>query len=134
MLESEKNILIQKAFEKADEALKTAELNLNNDLLSAAQNRIYYAIFYAVNALAYKFGFITSKHGQLLSWFNKKFIHEEAIFDIELFKIYKYNFDNRQKSDYDFMYTPQKQDLELSYKDAQYFIKILKDYINNRNF
>ncbi|MGN1152793.1 MAG: HEPN domain-containing protein [Candidatus Gastranaerophilaceae bacterium] len=129
MREVDRELLVSRAFEKSDEAMQTAKLNLDNDLLSSAQNRIYYGIFYAVNALAYKYGFITSKHGQLLSWFNKKFIHEDKIFDKELFKIYKYNFDNRQKSDYDFIYQPVKEDVELSYQDGIYFIDIIKQYL-----
>ena len=75
MREVDRKLLVSRALEKSDEAMQTAKLNLDNDLLSSAQNRIYYGIFYAVNALAYKYEFITSKHGQLLSWFNKKFIH-----------------------------------------------------------
>lgn len=43
-------------------------------MLSTALNRLYYAIFYAVAALAQKFNFITSKHSQLLGWFNREFI------------------------------------------------------------
>ena len=129
MREVDRKLLVSRALEKSDEAMQTAKLNLDNDLLSSAQNRIYYGIFYAVNALAYKYGFITSKHGQLLSWFNKKFIHEDKVFDKELFKIYKYNFDNRQKSDYDFIYQPVKEDVELSYQDGMYFIDVIKKYL-----
>lgn len=129
MREVDRELLVSRALEKSDEAMQTAKLNLDNDLLSSAQNRIYYGIFYVVNALAYKYGFITSKHGQLLSWFNKKFIHEDKVFDKELFKIYKYNFDNRQKSDYDFIYQPVKEDVELSYQDGMYFIDVIKKYL-----
>ncbi len=129
MQEADREILIMRALEKSDEAIQTARLNLDNNLLSASQNRIYYGIFYAVNALAYKYNFITSKHGQLLSWFNKKFIHEDKVFDKELFKIYKYNFENRQKTDYDFIYKPIKEDLEISYRDALYFIECVKKYL-----
>ena len=129
MREVDRELLVSRALEKSAEAMQTAKLNLDNDLLSSAQNRIYYGIFYAVNALAYKYGFITSKHGQLLSWFNKKFIHEDKVFDKELFKIYKYNFDNRQKSDYDFIYQPVKEDVELSYQDGMYFIDVIKKYL-----
>lgn len=125
--------LYKNAFEKAKEALITAEINIENDLLTSAQNRIYYAIFYAVTALAYKHDFITSKHGQLISWFNKKFVFEDKVFSKELFKIYKYNFENRQKADYDFTYSPLKDDVEQSLEDAKYFVEKIKEYLFQKN-
>ena len=39
-----------------------------------AVNRIYYGLYYAVTALAIKHRFETSKHLQLIGWFNKEFI------------------------------------------------------------
>ena len=129
MNSSEKDILINRAIEKSKEAIKTARLNLDNDLLSSAQNRLYYAIFYIVTALGYKHDFLTSKHGQLISWFNKKFVHEDKLLDKELFKIYKYNFENRQKSDYDFMYEPVKEDVEQSYQETLLFIKSVEKFL-----
>lgn len=126
MKDADKKFLIEAAIKKSDEALATAKLNLENNLLTSAQNRIYYAIFYIVSALAYENDFITSKHGQLISWFNKRFVYEEKTFEKELFKIYKYNFDNRQKADYDFTFVLSKEDVEQSYEDALTFIKQAK--------
>lgn len=76
-MKQHKDILVKLSFEKADEALRSAKLNIDNNLLTAAQNRIYYALFYSVLALGYSNGFVTGKHGQLLGWFNKVFIHEK---------------------------------------------------------
>ena len=56
---------------KSKESLCDAELALSNNRLDNAQNRIYYSIFYIVTALAYTDNFITSKHSQLIGWFNK---------------------------------------------------------------
>ena len=45
MQEADREILIMRALEKSDEAIQTARLNLDNNLLSASQNRIYYGIY-----------------------------------------------------------------------------------------
>ncbi len=88
MSQSDKNILIKLSIEKALQALVSAEDNLKNKQLETALNRNYYAIFYSVLALGYKFDFVTSKHSQLMGWFNKKFIHEDGIFNDRMLKIY----------------------------------------------
>ncbi|MDR1167281.1 MAG: hypothetical protein LBK53_00110 [Heliobacteriaceae bacterium] len=40
-----KDILIKRWMEKSDEAVETAVLSIENNFLSAALNRIYYAIY-----------------------------------------------------------------------------------------
>ena len=75
-----KDVLIKIALEKADESIKSAESSIENEFLSTAQNRIYYAIFYSVIALGYFYDFSSSKHSPYLSWFNKKFIYTDKIF------------------------------------------------------
>jgi len=89
MLQDEKRIFIEKYLGKAESALDDAEFNMKHNRYSTTSNRIYYSIFYSVIALGYTENFITSKHKQLMGWFNKKFIFEEKIFDEELTKIYK---------------------------------------------
>jgi len=42
-----------------------------------AVNRIYYGLFYIITALSLKYEFSTSKHQQLIGWFNKTFIKSE---------------------------------------------------------
>ena len=126
-----KDILIKTSFDKAEEALKTAKLNIENELFDGAQNRIYYAIFYAVIALGYHNNFITSKHSQLLGWFNKKFIKDEKMFKPELFQIYQNAYKNRMRSDYEFVSKPDKEKLLKSFDKAVYFIETIKNYLNS---
>ena len=65
-------ILIKNCIIKADKALESALILINNRDIDAAFNRIYYSIFYSVLARGYKNNFISSKHRQLMGWFNKK--------------------------------------------------------------
>ena len=128
----EKKIFIDNYLDKSKEALIDAEVTINNDRLNNAQNRIYYAIFYAVMALGYLENFITSKHYPLMGWFNKKFIHEEKIFEKNMFKIYNNAFENRQKSDYSITSEPEKEDVINSFNDSKKFIEKVKSYIKEK--
>jgi len=87
MTDEEKNIIINHRIQKSKETIEEAEVLLKNKKLRAVLNRIYYAIFYIVTALALKNDFSTSKHSQLLGWFNKNFIYTNKI-DTKLYKIY----------------------------------------------
>lgn len=125
----DRQILIDNAVMKAKEALLSAESNLENGFYSTCQNRLYYAIFYIVTALAYKNNFITSKHSQLMGWFNKKYIYEEQVFDNKLLQVYREAFSNRQKSDYDFTYTIDKDELKISLYETKEFVKTVEIYL-----
>ena len=121
--------LIDMAKRKSHEAIEAAELNFSSGHYETCQNRLYYAIFYIVSALAYKDNFITSKHSQLMGWFNKKYIYEEKVFDIKLFAIYKEAYTNRQKSDYDFAYIPDKDDIFALIEDVKLFVKEIQKFL-----
>lgn len=103
MDENEKHLLITNAIQKAERALTSADFAIRNSDIDTAANRIYYAIFYSVLALGYKHEFATSKHGHLMGWFNKKFIHEEKIFTPDMYQVYRTAFDNRQETDYNLL-------------------------------
>ena len=131
-MEQNKKIFIENYFNKSKEALIDAEINISNDRLDNAQNRIYYAIFYSVSALAHLENLITSKHMRLMGWFNKKFIYEEKIFDSKMYKIYKEAFENRQKSDYLISSKPIKEDVLEGFADSKWFIDNIISYITKK--
>ncbi len=117
------NILVQRNIEKSDEALKAAQCSLENKLLTSTLNRIYYAIFYTVTALAYKYDYATSKHSKLMGWFNKKFINEDKMFDRAIYKIYENAFNLRQESDYETLYEPNIDEANELLEASKKFIK-----------
>lgn len=73
--DEEREVLIKYRLDQAKETEKVVDLLIANNELSTAVNRIYYGIFYALLALALKNKSETSKHEQLIGWFNKNFIH-----------------------------------------------------------
>ncbi|MGA2297615.1 MAG: HEPN domain-containing protein, partial [FCB group bacterium] len=73
MKKEDKLILINHRINKSHLTIDDAKFSLENNKTSIALNRIYYSIFYIVSALALIYDFSTSKHKQLLGWFNKNF-------------------------------------------------------------
>lgn len=80
-------------------ALKESESHLSNGFLSTAMNRVYYAGFYIVSALAVLDNFSTAKHKQLIGFFNREYINSDRI-DPEVGKILRIAYDRRQAADY----------------------------------
>ncbi len=74
MKPEEKATYITYRIERAKETLIEAHTLFEENLLSGTVNRLYYAMFYAVSALALLKGFSTSSHGQLRGYFNRKFV------------------------------------------------------------
>jgi uncharacterized protein (UPF0332 family) len=123
MEERHKELFIKISLEKSQEAMKFADIAIKENAYTTALNRIYYAIFYVVTALGYKFDYTTSKHIQLKGWFNKKFVYEETIFTPELYEIYNTAFENRQESDYKMTYVADEEFVKELFVKAKTFIE-----------
>lgn len=74
--DEKKQAIIAYRIEQAKGLIKDIETLINSGSFVFAVNRIYYGMFYMVTALAIKNKFETSKHQQLLGWFNKTFIKD----------------------------------------------------------
>jgi uncharacterized protein (UPF0332 family) len=82
MKSSDIQALIAYRMEKSKEAIKAAEIMLENNMLTFAMNRIYYSMFYAVQSLLASDGVSFSKHGQVKGYFNRKWIKSKILKDI----------------------------------------------------
>ena len=74
-----KQTLISYRLERTRESLDAAQLLLNNGMLTSSMNRIYYAMFYAVQALLVLHDASFSKHGKVKGYFNREFIKKGLI-------------------------------------------------------
>ena len=97
------------------------ELLSKNRLYKIAVNRIYYGMFYMLLALALKHDFKTSKHQQLIGWFNRNFI-KTGVIDMTFGKIINDAFENRSDSDYGIFVEFSEKDVATMLKDMQLFI------------
>ncbi|MBI2419498.1 MAG: HEPN domain-containing protein [Ignavibacteriales bacterium] len=130
MDKEEKQVLIRLRVEQSDEALNDTEYLLEGNRLSTAVNRLYYAVFYMLSAFALKDGFSTSKHAQLIGWFNKTYIHSHSI-DVKYSNLIYQIFKNREKSDYDFLFSMTREQVESSLNEIKELIDTLKELLKS---
>lgn len=69
--EYDRDALIEYRLQQSIDTIELANFLVASDKLVIAVNRIYYGMYYALTALALKNRFETSKHLQLIGWFNK---------------------------------------------------------------
>ncbi len=96
---SDRNILIGYRLNQAKETIEEVNKLIETGLLKVAVNRVYYGMFYCLTALALKYEFNSSKHAQLIGWFNKDFI-KTGLIDIRYGQILRDAFKNRTEGDY----------------------------------
>lgn len=126
--EESRTQLIKYRVEQAKSTMREAEFLLGNDMLRGAMNRIYYSMFYMLQALSLKYEFESSKHARLLGWFNKTFIHSGEI-DVRFSKIITKGYNMRTKGDYATIYAMDKQELEEMYGEMTEFIEEIELFL-----
>ena len=105
---------------------------IENDKLSSAINRIYYGMFYSLLALGLLFNFETSKHQQLIGWFNKEFIRTGLI-ELEYGRMLRDAFENRSSGDYDSFVVFDRTEVLLLFSDMKSFIDQIEIFILSSN-
>ena len=126
--EQTRDDLIKYRLEQARDTIDVVDLLIKNDKLSSAINRIYYGMFYSLLALALQFNFETSKHQQLIGWFNKEFIRTGLI-EKEFGRILRDAFENRTSGDYDSFVIFDQAEVLLLFTDMKSFIEQIEVFI-----
>ena len=114
--------------EKADEALASAELELNAGHINFAVNRLYYACFYAVTALLLLDGKQFARHSAVKSEFIRTYIKPGRI-DVKWNKFYQKLFDDRQEGDYIPTSTFEVSDVSASLEQAREFTDLIRSLV-----
>jgi uncharacterized protein (UPF0332 family) len=123
------NELVKYRIEQAKEAIKDVNILIEKNLLTLAITRIYYGMFYMLLALALKKGFKTSKHNQLIGWFNKEFV-KTGIINQKFGKIINKGFEDRTDGDYGIFVQFEKDEVSMKFFDMKEFISELEKIIN----
>jgi uncharacterized protein (UPF0332 family) len=123
------NELVKYRIEQAKEAIKEVNILIEKNLLTLAINRIYCGMFYMLLALALKKGFKTSKHNQLIGWFNKEFV-KTGIINQKFGKIINKGFEDRTDCDYGIFVQFEKDEVSMKFFDMKEFISELEKIIN----
>ena len=116
---------------KAAETLSTAE-TIAQELkdYTSANNRAYYAIFYAIRAVLALEQTDFKRHKDVIAYFNQKYIKTE-IFPRKIGKKIAQAQKVREDSDYDDEYKPSYEKTKQQIETAKELIKLVRNYINN---
>ena len=116
---------LQYRLERARGALKVAELSANAKEYNSCANRLYYAAFYAVNALLMKYDHSSTKHTGVRAIFNKEFVKTGTIpkkFGI----LFNDLFEFRQECDYKDLFFIAAEDIEPLIPRVKEFIEFIE--------
>ncbi len=129
-LEATKALVLYR-MDRSTESIRAAEIMFEKGMLTISINRIYYSMFYAVQALLAIQGSSFSKHGQVKGYFNRHFI-KTGIFPMEMGKMYNKAFEYRQKFDYVDFAVPESEMVYEYIEKARMFNEKVRGYIQMR--
>ena len=120
--------LIAYRMQHANEALEEARLLADHGHANASVNRLYYACFYAVNALLYSRGLSAAKHSGVRSLFGRHFV-KTGLVSKDLAAFYNDLFESRQEGDYEDFFQIDPQILEPWIDKAGQFIDAIAEFL-----
>jgi uncharacterized protein (UPF0332 family) len=117
--------LMKYRLDQAEESLEASKVLIEKGLYRPAVNRAYYAMFYAPLAILAAQKKETSKHGGLISLFDKEFV-KKGIFPKNFSKWLHDAFDLRQRSDYTAGQIVTKEEADQAFEKSSLFVQGLK--------
>ncbi len=121
---------IKYRLKRADESIEEAKLLAHEGYWNTVANRLYYAAFYAINALLVKHNIKANSHSGMKSVFHKNFI-KSGIIDLKFGKHYSNLFDKRQEGDYQVFKKFSSEEIEPLIKITEKFIREIKKVISD---
>ena len=113
----------------AKDDLRSAKILLDADEYRGANNRAYYSIFHAINAVHALSGKSYKKHKDAIANFNKEYVKTE-IFPRKIGRSIAEAEEIRHASDYDDFYIASKEEASKQIENAQYIFDKISNYIN----
>jgi len=114
----------------ARKTFEAAKVLSENGFWNSAVNRLYYAVFYAVNALLVLNKIQTKSHSATKSQFSLHFV-KTGRFDKKHGRLLSELFDWRQKGDYENMFDYNSDLVEPLFEPAVEMIELIEEEINN---
>jgi uncharacterized protein (UPF0332 family) len=122
--------LIAYRLTRADETLEEARLMAASGHWHGCVNRLYYACFYAINALLLHNGLSSPKHSGARALFNKHFV-APGLVPKELATLYNTLFDSRHEADYEDLFAVDPHEAGSWLGQADQFIRHISTLINS---
>ena len=116
--------------ERAKQEYGVSQLLYKENQLLAANNRAYYAIFYAIRAVLALEKKDFKRHKDVIAYFNKEYVSTE-IFPKRIGRKISQAKTIREDSDYDEEYEPSSETTALQIETAKELIELVEKYLNN---
>jgi len=126
----ERTEYVQYRIETAYKTYEAAKVLADNGFWNSAVNRLYYALFYAVNALLVFSEIPTKSHSATKSQFSMHFIKTGRL-DKRYGRLLSQLFDWRQKGDYENVFDYDQKVVEPLFSPVKEMIEIIEKEINN---
>lgn len=125
-----KKDLVEYRLQTASETLESAKILLAAKDYKGANNRAYYAIFHAINAIHAINGKAYKRHKDAIANFNREYVKTE-IFPREIGRKIGEAEEIRHASDYDDFYIASCEEAERQVSVAEEFISLAQGYCRN---
>jgi len=116
--------------ESAHKTFEAAKVLAENEFWNSVVNRLYYSIFYAVNALLVMNEIQTKSHSATKSQFSLHFV-KTGKFDKKYGKLLSELFDWRQKGDYENIFDYDNDSVQPLFEPVNEMIRLIEKEINN---
>ncbi len=130
-MKEDREALARYRMERSFETLEEAKLLFDGKKYVGAINRIYYAMFYAINALLILEGYSSSKHSGVMSLFNRHFVRT-GIVSKEAGRFFQEMFVVRSKGDYGDFKTFTKEEAKSALGKCAKCLEELKEALEKR--
>lgn len=119
--------LVMYRIQTSKDTLKSAKILFESEAYKGANNRAYYAIFHAINAIHALNGKAYKRHKDAIGNFNKDYVKTE-IFSREVGRKIGEAEEIRHASDYDDFYIASREETERQVAVADEFIQLVEKY------
>ena len=130
-MESYTKELINYRIARAKEAIEEVDILIKAKKFNAAATRIYYGVFYITNALLLMDNFPTSKHSQIIGYFNKNYV-KERIINPKIGRFLNRAYELRTRSDYGEFIEYSEPEINSYFKEMKDFIYSVENIINKK--
>lgn len=129
MNDEEKNEYVRYRIETAYKTLDAAKVLSDSGFWNSAVNRLYYSLFYAVNALLVLHDIQVKSHSSTKSKFSQLFV-KTGKFDKKYGQLLSELFDWRQKGDYDNIFDYDRDSVIPLFQPVKEMIVLIEEEIN----
>ncbi len=128
MIFEERIEYVKYRIESSHKTFDAAKVLAENEFWNSAVNRLYYSLYYAVNALLVINEIQTKSHSATKSQFSLHFVRTGK-FDKKYGKLLSELFDWRQKGDYENIFDYDKESVQPLFKPVNEMIRLIEEEI-----